>query len=190
MCVIVFGPHGAGKGTQSLMIAGKYNLVRISTGELIREHMQKNTEFGRKCKEYMTANKYVPDEIIDPVIEENLKGINYKKCFVLDGYPRTLGQAKFLDDIMLKLGIKLDVVINLQVNHAELVRRMMKRAVEQKRLEDTEEGIKSRMKEYETKAEPVIEYYRSEGKLVDINGDQPVEKVFEDIKQVLDKLIE
>ena len=188
MYLIILGPHGAGKGTQAKLISEKYGIERISTGDIFREHMKNNTDFGKKVRKYMDTNVYVPDKLVDVVIGVNLK--KYKsQGFILDGYPRTLTQAGFLDRLLVELGIKIDVVINLKVDKEELIKRMMRRAKEEKRSDDTEQGIRSRMHEYETKAEPVIDYYRSRGKIVDINGDQPIEKVFKDIKQVLDKLI-
>lgn len=188
MYLIILGPHGAGKGTQAKLISKKYGIGRISTGDIFREHMKNNTEFGNKVKVHMNGNVYVPDKLTNVVIGVNLK--KYKsRGFILDGYPRTLTQAEFLDRLMAELKIKLDVVINLKVDKEELIKRMMKRAKEEKRSDDTEQGIRSRMHEYETKAEPVIDYYRRGRKVTDINGDQPVEKVFKDIRQVLDRLV-
>ncbi|MBI1978976.1 MAG: adenylate kinase [Candidatus Aenigmarchaeota archaeon] len=188
MYLIILGPHGAGKGTQAKLISEKYGVERISTGDIFREHMKNDTEFGKKVKGYMDANVYVPDKLTNVLLGVNLR--KYKSNgFILDGYPRTLTQAEFLDRLLAELKIKLDAVINLLVDKEELIKRMMKRAKEEKRSDDTEEGIRSRMREYETKAEPVIDYYRKKGKVTDINGDQPVEKVLKDIRQVLDKLI-
>ena len=187
MNLIILGPHGAGKGTQAKLISERYGIKRISTGDIFREHMKDNTEFGKKVKWYMDANVYVPDKLTNVLLGVSLR--KHKSGFILDGYPRTLTQAEFLDRLLAELKIKLDAVINLRVDKEELVKRMMKRAEEEKRSDDTEEGIRSRMHEYETKAEPVIDYYRKKEKVTDINGDQSVDKVFKDIKQVLDKLI-
>jgi adenylate kinase len=187
MYLIILGPHGAGKGTQARKISEHFGIPVISTGDMLRTHIKNDTNIGRKAKEFMDDNKYVPDKIVNIMLGVELK--KHRKGFILDGYPRTLSQSEFLDKLFKELGIKLDVVINLKVDKEELVKRMLKRGVEQKRSEDTEEGIRSRMHEYETKAEPVIGYYRKGGMVVDINGDQEVEKVFKDITQVLDKLI-
>ena len=188
MYLIILGPHGAGKGTQAKLICEHYGIARISTGDIFREHMRNSTDFGKKVKTYMATNVYVPDKLTNVVIGVKLK--QYKsKGFILDGYPRTLDQAKFLDALLAELKIKIDAVINLQVNKEELIKRLIRRGEKEGRTDDTEEGIRSRMHEYETKAEPVIGYYRKKGKVIDINGDQPIEKVFKDIKQVLDKLI-
>ena len=187
MHLIILGPHGAGKGTQAKLISEKYAIARISTGDIFRHHIKNNTDFGKKVKEYMNANVYVPDKLTNVVVGVKLKQ-HKSEGFVLDGYPRTLAQAEFLDKLLIELGIELDAVINLQVNKEELVKRLIKRGNEEKRSDDTEEGIRSRMSEYETKAEPVIDYYRRKGKLVDINGDQSIEKVFKDIRQFLDNL--
>ncbi|HHT9116957.1 MAG: adenylate kinase [Candidatus Aenigmarchaeota archaeon] len=190
MHLIILGPHGAGKGTQSYEISKYYSLPRISTGDIIRENIQKGTELGKKAKRYIDDYKYVPDEIINTAIEEIIDNDPlYKKGFVLDGYPRTIQQTGFFDAFLMKINVALDVIIHLQVNEDELVKRLIKRGKEQKRTDDTAEGIRSRMNEYVTKAAPVVEHYRAGGKLVDINGDQEVDKVFKDIKQVLDKFV-
>ena len=185
MRLIIFGPHGSGKGTQAKLISKHYKIPVIDTGEILRKNIEKNTELGKKVKKYLDENKYVPDEIMNPLVEEMLNKDECKKGFILDGYPRTVEQAKFLDNLLSKLNIELNAVINLQVPDDELVKRLTRRGRE----EDTKEGIKSRMDEYETKAEPVLDYYRDEGKVVDINGDQIVEKVFKDIRQELDRLV-
>ena len=187
MHLIILGPHGAGKGTQAKKISEHYGIEGISTGEIIRENIKNNTPIAKKFKPYLDANKYVPDKLMNVIIGLKLK--KYKNGFVLDGYPRTIEQSKFLDRLLPELGIKLNFVINLKVDKEELVKRMIKRGKLEKRPEDTEEGIRSRMHEYETKAEPVIDYYRSKGLVADINGDQTIENVFKDITQVLDKLI-
>ena len=188
MYLIILGPHGAGKGTQAKLICERYGIARISTGDIFREHIKNNTGFGKKVKHYMDGNVYVPDKLTNVVIGVKLK--QYKpKGFILDGYPRTLDQARFLDALLVELKIKIDAVINLHVNKEELVKRLVNRGKKEGRTDDTEEGIRSRMNEYETKAEPVIGYYRKKGKVADISGDQPIDKVFKGIKQVLDKLI-
>lgn len=188
MYLIILGPHGSGKGTQTKLISGQYKIPSISTGDIFREHMKKGTDFGKKIKQYMDANVYVPDKLTNVMVWLKLKQCK-QSGFVLDGYPRTLQQAEFLDKILAELGIRIESVINLQVDKEELVKRLIERGKKEKRSDDTEEGIMSRMHEYETKAAPVVDYYRKKGNLVDVNGDQPVEKVFKDIRQVLDKLI-
>ncbi|MEK6909911.1 MAG: adenylate kinase [Candidatus Aenigmatarchaeota archaeon] len=188
MYLIIFGPHGAGKGTQAKKLSEHYGIGYISTGDIIRENIKNDTTFGKKVKEFIDKNVYVPDKLVNVIIGVKLKQYAHKG-FILDGYPRTISQAEFLDKVFKELGVKLDAVISLKVNKEELIRRMIERGKTEKRTDDTEEGIRSRMHEYETKAEPVIEYYRKKGLAVDINGDQPIEKVFKDIKQVLDRLV-
>ena len=187
MNLIILGPHGAGKGTQAKKISEHYGIKDISTGEIIRENIRNDTSFGKKVKSYIDENVYVPDKLVNVIVGVKLK--QYKNGFILDGYPRTLLQAEFLDKVLKELQVRINAVINLQVDKEELVRRMIERGKVEKRTEDTEEGIRSRLHEYETKAEPVIEYYRKKGLVVDINGDREIDKVFKDIKQVLDKLI-
>jgi len=186
--IVLMGAPGAGKGTQAKLISRRFGWPQISTGDIFREHMKNNTNFGKKVKSYMDGNVYVPDKLTNVVIGVKLKQ-HKPEGFILDGYPRTLAQAEFLDRLLAELETEIDGVINLGVNKEELIKRMIKRGKEEGRMDDTEEGIRSRMHEYETKAEPVVGYYRSMGKIVDINGDQTIEKVFKDIKQVLDRLI-
>lgn len=188
MNLIIFGPHGAGKGTQAKLISERYGVQRISTGDIFREHMKINTNLGKKVKQYMDGNVYVPDKLTNVVLGIKLRH-HKSQGFILDGYPRTLDQAEFLDRLLAELKIKIATVINLRVNKEELVKRLIKRGKEEGRADDTEEGIRSRMREYETKAEPVIDYYRKKGKIVDINGDQAIEKVFKDIRQALNRLV-
>lgn len=186
MRLIIFGSHGSGKGTQSKKVAEHYKIPVISTGEVIRHNMKKNTELGKLVRKYLDDNKYVPDELMNPIIGHMVK--HDTKGFVLDGYPRTIAQAEFLDRLLKGLNIGIDVVINLIVPQDELVKRLLERGIKEERSEDTQAGIKSRMLEYKHKAEPVLEYYKQHAKVVDINGNHDVEKVFKDIKEVLDKV--
>ncbi len=188
MYLIILGSHGSGKGTQTRLISQQYKIPGISTGDIFREHMKKDTDFGKKIQQYMGANVYVPDKLTNVVVGLKLKQ-HKSSGFILDGYPRTVSQAEFLDKILKELGIKIDIVINLQVDKEVLVKRLLERGKKGKRPDDTEEGIKSRMQEYATKAEPVVDYYRKKGIIADVDGDQNVEKVFKDIRSVLDKLI-
>ncbi|MBI2084527.1 MAG: adenylate kinase [Candidatus Aenigmarchaeota archaeon] len=185
MHLIIFGPHGSGKGTQAEKISQHYGIVRVTTGDIFRENIGKGTLLGKRAKKYMESNVYVPDQVTNGMVKERLQRADCKNGFILDGYPRTLNQVKFLDKLLGKLKVKLDAVVNLQVGEDEVVKRLLKRA---RNTDDTEEGIRKRAKEYEIKAKPVLNYYKKKSKVVDVNGGQTIDKVFQDIKTILDKV--
>ncbi|TAL48103.1 adenylate kinase [archaeon] len=214
MIVILFGPHGSGKGTQAKMIADEYGLVRISTGDVFRESIASGSELGKKVKKFVEGNVYVPDDLVNEVVKEKI--VSSDKNFVFDGYPRTMDQTKFLEKVFQELKLQVDIVINIDVDDAELVKRLENRRICSKcgatynlatnspakdemcdvcggklyqRKDDTKEGIKSRMNEYKTKAQPLLEHFRKHDKLADIDGNKPPELVFTDIKQLLDKFV-
>ena len=215
MIVILFGHHGSGKGTQAKMIADEYGLARIATGEIFRERMGENSELGKKVTKYLEGNVYVPDELVNEIVEAKIME-NKENGFVFDGYPRTLEQAKFLEKTLKHVKLSVDVVINVNINEDKSVIRLANRLVCSncgtaynlvtnppqndkicdicgsklyQRKDDTKQGIKSRMKEFEAKSLPLIEYYRKQGKLVDVDGNKSPEQVFKDIKKLLDKLV-
>ena len=188
MRLIVFGPHGSGKGIQAKKISTHYKIPYISTGEVIRDNIKHDTELGKHARKYVDNYLYVPDELVNKIVEDRIHHDDCKKGFVLDGYPRTLRQIVFLDKMLAKMGVKIDAVINLKVSDEELIKRLLKRGKQEGRKEDlSEKGIKRRMEEYNTKALHVLDYYKK--KTIDINGEQTADKVFQDIKKLLDKMI-
>ncbi len=185
MRLIIFGPHGSGKGTQAERIAQHYNIVRVTTGELFRENIENGTRLGKKAEKYLNSNVYVPDEVTNQIVEERLKGDDCKRGFILDGYPRTFNQMEFLGKLLRKLKVKLDLVINLKVDEEEVVKRLLKRG---RNSDDTEEGIRKRAKEYQKKAKPVLDRYKKMGIVADVDGGQSMDKVFQVIKPILDRV--
>jgi len=210
MKIVLFGPPGVGKGTQAKLLVEKFNSKHISTGDLLREAVKNQTPLGMQAKKYMDAGELVPDNVVIGLIEEVLNCDTFKKNFIIDGFPRTLTQARALDDLLTNMNIKLDCVISLKADNQELVRRLSRRRVcrqcgrifslndnqEMKvceecggelyrRDDDREEAIQNRLVVYEKQTAPLLEYYKNTGRLVVIDGMQSIERVHDDIVNVL-----
>ena len=143
--LILFGPPGAGKGTQAIKISEKYGWIHVSTGDILRAEVNQGTPLGKKVKAVMEAGALVSDELLIEIMESVFRKNSTAGGFVLDGFPRTLNQAKELDKMLIKLGTKVSLVLSLDVDEEELVKRLLKRAQEQGRKDDTEEVIKNRL---------------------------------------------
>ena len=187
MKLILFGPPGAGKGTQAKIIISKYNIVQISTGYMLREEVKLETNLGKTAKVIMDKGELVSDEIIMSMIEKRIKKQDCKNGFILDGFPRTSEQAVKLDIILDKLKIKIDKVIEIDVNEDLLLKRITKRAAESDTLrgDDNSEILKNRISVYKKDTLPVLKYYKNLNKLYTIDGMQNIEDVSEDILKLL-----
>jgi len=211
MRLILLAPPGAGKGTQAELIEQKFKVAHISTGDLLREAVEKGTILGLKAKKCMDKGELVPDEIVIGIIKDKIKELN---DFILDGFPRTLEQAKILDRILEVEGKKLDTVIEIQAPDERLVKRAVGRLSCKcgevyheiynpprtedicdrcggklyKREDDTAETMYSRIKTYKMKTMPLIKHYFQKGILRTVNGDQDIEKVFWEIEKNLNKI--
>ena len=187
MNLILFGPPGAGKGTQADILINKYNVVQISTGDMLREEVKLRTELGKAAKSIMDKGNLVSDEIIISMIEKRIIKPDCKNGFILDGFPRTLKQAIDLDDILDKLNIYIDKVIEINVEEDILLKRITKRALESKitRDDDNSEILKNRIIVYKKETLPVLKYYENLNKLYSIDGMQSVEIVSKDIQKIL-----
>ena len=180
--LIIFGPPGVGKGTQSEMLARNLNLFHLSTGEILRKEISEESELGIEAKHIVERGCLVPDEIMIGIVakalRENLAG---KEGFILDGFPRTNEQARELDEIFEKMNFKDLKVLFLIVNEDELVSRLSKRG----RVDDTEDIIRKRLKIYIDSTSPVLEYYKNEGKVTEIDGVGEIEEIYSKILNIL-----
>nr|WP_245536790.1 adenylate kinase [Turneriella parva] len=170
MQLIFLGPPGAGKGTQAKIFLDRSGIVQISTGDILRAAVSKGTDLGKEAKSYMDKGELVPDSVVIGIIEQRIQEPDCAKGFVLDGFPRTLEQARALDSILAKLKIELSHVINFAVPDEELVKRLLGRAEQEGRSDDNPESIKNRLQVFKEKTQPLIQYYTDKKILRDING--------------------
>lgn len=187
--VIIFGSPGCGKGTQSALIIEKYGLRHISTGEILREEMRKQTELGKEAARHIEKGYLVPDALIIRILADILAEEPNPKGYLFDGFPRTLTQGEELDKMLQEKGTPIATVLNLDVNEEELVQRLIKRGVECGRSDDMESVIYNRLAVYRNQTDPLREYYKKQGKLFTIKGSGEVSDVFERVSDVLDRLI-
>jgi len=213
MNIILFGPPGAGKGTQAKKMVDNYGIPQISTGDILRANVREGTELGLAAKEYMDKGELVPDEVLIGIIKNRLKEQDCEKGFILDGYPRTIPQADALAVILDEINKPIDVVLNLEVPDEELVERISGRLMCNcgasyhrtfnppkkddvcdicggkvfQRADDKEEAVKNRLNVYKNQTEPLIDYYTKQGLLVTLDGTKDIDEVFEVIKAVLTK---
>jgi adenylate kinase len=185
--VLLLGVQGSGKGTQARRIAAEYGIPHIATGDLLRAEIGAVTELGRRVKSILDRGELVPDETMTEFIRERLARPETSEGFVLDGYPRTMAQADALDALLAELGRPLTIVFELQVPDEVATARMLKRAAEEGRTDDTPEAIARRVQLYHEETEPIVSHYRAAGNLVGIHGDRPVNEVFAEIQDALEQ---
>lgn len=214
MRIILFGPPGSGKGTQAKLLAEKFRIPHISTGDLLRAAVTQQTPIGLKAKGYLDAGALVPDDVMIGLIREVVTGGVAKEGFILDGFPRTIPQAEALDRLFLEIGIRLDAVISLRVEHDEVLRRLTDRRVCRscgrifssgqllkdapakcpncggelfQRSDDTLATAKKRLDVYLRDTKPIKEYYRRTGRFTQIDGMRGVTHVFDEVVEILRK---
>ena len=215
MNILIMGPAGAGKGTQSDLIIKEFDIPHISTGDMLRENVRNSTELGLKAKEYMNTGRLVPDELINAMVEKRLLEPDCQKGYLLDGFPRTLVQAKAFEEMAARIGKPVEAVIALEVSFDTLVDRITGRRIcpkcgaiyhvrnkpsktegicdecgseLQQRKDDTVEKLRQRMDEYENSTKPVIDYFDKLGVVEKIDAGKPAAEVFEDVKKALKKV--
>jgi adenylate kinase len=177
--VLMFGPPGSGKGTQSVTLAEKYNLLHLSTGDMLRAELAAGTELGKKMSAIMAAGELVPDEVVIAMIAQKIDATRGKAGFIFDGFPRTVEQAEALEKMLKERGMKIDLMLVLDVNDAELTDRMKKRALVSGRADDADEAvINNRIEVYRAKTEPVIQYGRRSGVSRKVDGVGSIEDIF------------
>ena len=186
--IILFGPPGAGKGTQSQFLREKYNLTYISTGEILREEIAAESELGLQVKEIIGQGGLVSDEIVAKIIEKKLSENMDSAGFLFDGYPRTVRQAEILEELMEKFGMSLTGVLSLEVPEELLIERMLERGKVSGRADDNIDSIKHRFVEYEAKTKPVLDYYKDSGKLYAVNGVGEIPEIFKKLCEVIDSI--
>ena len=188
MNIVIFGPPGAGKGTQSKFIVNKYNLYQLSTGDLLRNEIKNKTQLGSEISSIMNAGELVSDNIVSELIEKFVSDNKYKNKIIFDGYPRNLEQAKNLDKMLRSHGQKIEIVLKLSVTLATIKKRILERQNQEKRADDNEEIAIKRYKTYENSSLPVLDYYKRFNLLKVVNGESTISEINTEISDLIDAL--
>jgi adenylate kinase len=186
--ILLLGPQGSGKGTQAKRISGEYGLAHIATGDMLRAAIASRTPLGRRVQPIVDAGELVPDDLMIELIRDRLGEEDAQEGFILDGFPRTMVQAAALDTLLKDIGRDLDVVFELQIPDQVCIQRLVKRAAQEGRVDDTPEAIATRLARYHEETEPLIEHYRATGNLVGIHADRPINDVFAEIQRTLEQV--
>lgn len=181
MRIVLFGAPGTGKGTQSEKLVAEYGVPQISTGDLLRRAVADGTELGQKAKAAMDAGELVSDEVVIGMIRERLNRPDTENGFILDGFPRSLAQAEALDELLDGMGRPIEAVIHLEVDNEEIVQRLLDRG----RADDNEDVIRNRLQVFQNQTQPLIEYYRAQGKFTAVDGMGGIDDIYERIKAAL-----
>lgn len=185
MRIVLLGPPGSGKGTQAALLRDQLGVAHISTGVLLREAVEQQTELGKKAKSFMDEGNLVPDDLMLGLIEERLGRPDVARGFILDGYPRNLAQAEALDSVLERIGQPVDVAVSVTVNEGEIVDRLSKRAVEEGRSDDTRDVIRNRLRVYGEQTAPVAGHYAERDQLKEVDGMGSVEEVNQRMKETV-----
>lgn len=187
--IVLFGPPGAGKGTQSQRLIDHYQLVHLSTGDMLRSEIKGETKSGLEAKSYIDAGKLVPDEVVIDMIDKKIADAGQAKGFIFDGFPRTIAQAEALDELLNNKDKPITAMIALEVEEEELVKRLLERGKESGRSDDQDEKlVRSRIQEYKEKTLPVADYYDKQGKFISVNGIGEIDEIFNNLCQKIDQL--
>ncbi|MCF6359514.1 MAG: adenylate kinase [Cyclobacteriaceae bacterium] len=185
--LVLFGPPGAGKGTQSENLIKKYKLTHISTGDLFRKHLGEGTELGKTAQKFMDEGNLVPDEIVIGMVDEKIHSTPGTNGFIFDGFPRTIAQANALDELMAKNNTQINTMLALEVSEEELMKRLLNRGKTSGRVDDQNEAkIKNRINVYNNETTPVANYYKQQGKLNSIKGVGSIEEIFNRLANTVD----
>ncbi len=185
MNLIIFGPPGAGKGTQADFIVNKYNLHQLSTGQVLRNEIKNQTELGQEISSIINSGNLVSDNVVKKLVESFISDNKYKDRLIFDGYPRNLVQAKTLTELLQKYNQKIDLVLKLSVSLETIKKRISERRTLEKRADDSEEIAIKRYNTYEKSSEPVIEYYKKLNLLKVIDGERSIDQINNEISDII-----
>ncbi len=188
MNIVIFGPPGAGKGTQSNLLVKKYNLHQLSTGALLRREISEKTNLGSQISSIINNGNLVSDKIVGDLIEKHISNKNYKNRLIFDGYPRNLVQAKNLEELLIKYNQQIDIVLKLSVSLDVIKRRIIERKTLEKRADDSESIAIKRFEMYETNIKPVIDFYKKSNLLKVVNGENPITEISDEISGLIDSI--
>ena len=188
MNLLILGPQGAGKGTQAKRVSAEYGIPHVSTGDMFRAQQAAGTDFGKRVGEIMSSGALVPDELTVAMIQERLNEPDASEGFILDGFPRNIAQADALDAMLAGIGRTLDAILFLDVPDEVGLERALKRAELENRADDTPDVIGKRLETYHRETEPIVEHYRTTGKLVPLHGAGSVEQVWSEISDALEQV--
>ncbi len=186
---ILFGPPGSGKGTQSVKIAEKYNLVHISTGDIFRKNIREKTPLGLKVQSIIEKGELVSDALLIEILEDALNQHAKARGFVFDGFPRTIQQANDLDTLLSKKNESVSLVLSLEVGDDEILKRLLKRAEIEGRKDDTKDVIENRIQIYNNQTQPLIDFYKTKKKFQSLRGIGGIEEIFTGICKIIDQQI-
>ncbi len=181
MNIILLGPPGAGKGTQAKRVAGEMSAAHVASGDLFRKHLSEGTELGLLAKGYMNKGELVPDDVTIRMVLERCAEPDASKGVVLDGFPRTVVQANALDEALDANGARIDLALLIECDYDEIRRRLLGRAEEEGRADDSPDVIEARFETYEAQTAPLVDFYEGQGKLRRVNGDQSIQGVTDDL---------
>ena len=185
MNLVIFGPPGAGKGTQSKFIVEKFNMFQLSTGEFLRKEISDNTKLGKKISSVINSSELVSDIIVSDLIEKIISDSKYQNRIVFDGYPRNLNQATNLDNLLKKYDQKIDIVLKLSVSLKTIKKRILERSTLEQREDDNEEIAVKRFKTYEKNINPIIEFYEQTNLLKTVNGETTISEINNEIRGLI-----
>jgi len=185
MRVVLLGPPGAGKGTQAKLLAESHKLAHISTGEMLRASVQEGSELGKKVKDVMDAGQLVPDDLIVSIIEQRIQKPDCSAGYILDGFPRTLPQAKALDEMLKRLGSSIDGVVSFELHEQDVLDRLAHRRGAEARTDDNQATQLERLRVYKEQTAPLVEYYSKTGLLRPVNASGSIEEVRKNLLAIL-----
>jgi len=187
---LIFGPPGSGKGTQSVRLAEKFNLTHLSTGDMLRAEIASGTELGKKVSSIMSKGELVPDEVVVEMIANKVDSTKNTAGFLFDGFPRTVAQTVALEKMLNKRGMKIDIMLVLDVDHDELVKRLIARAEVSGRADDKDPAvIENRIDVYKEKTEPIIDYCRNKGIYKPVNGVGSIDDIFDRLSVIVEEVL-